>query len=138
MAENATNDADNAGGEANRGKANQGEEMKLGGNIALVGFEILDPAELIILKKIVGNYVRKLGNNGNYQEMKLTLQQHPHGKSFKHEITAIAIFKEGRFNSEATDWNVYNAVSQVCEKILQEVLHSIRKEGENKGEKIRV
>jgi len=104
------------------------KETKLGGNIALVGFEILDPAETVIAKKIVGNYVRKMNNNGEYKEMRLTLQRHAHGKSFKHEITGLSIFSEGRFNSNATDWNVYTAISQVCEKMLQELVGSKRKE----------
>lgn len=103
-------------------------ETKLGGNIALVGFEILDPLELIIIKKMVGNYVRKMGNHGDYQDMRLTLQQHKHGKSFKHEITGLAIFKEGRFNSNVTEWNLYDALSQVCNKILEELKQKVRKE----------
>ncbi len=105
---------------------------KLGGNIALVGFEILDPSELIVVKKIVGNYVRKMGNNGEYQEMRITLQQHPHGKSFKHELTALAIFKEGRFNSNAMEWNIYNALAQVCDKILEKLKQTRRKEDDHK------
>ena len=104
------------------------KETTLGGNIALVGFEALDSAELVIVKKMVGNYVRKMSNYGDYQEMKIQLQQHPHGKSFKHELSAFAIFKEGRFNSNANEWNLYNALSQVCEKILEELKQKVRKE----------
>ena len=98
-------------------------EMVLGGDIALVGFNILEPAELVIVKKMVGTYVKKMGNHGDYKEMRLTLQQHPHGKTFKHEVSGLAIFSEGRFNSNVTDWNLYSAISQVCEKIMQEVTH---------------
>ena len=115
------------------------KETKLGGNIALVGFEILEPAELTVVKKIVGNYVRKMGNCGDYQEMRLTLQQHPHGKTFKHEIKGLAVFKEeskeGRYHSDATEWNLYNALAQVCDKIIQEVVHSKRKEEKHKLKK---
>lgn len=108
------------------------KETNLGGNIALVGFEILDPSELIIIKKMVGNYVRKMGNHGDYQEMRLTLQQHKHGKSFKHEITGLSIFKEGRFNSNVTEWNLYNALAQVCDKMLEELKQKSRKEDKHK------
>lgn len=113
-------------------------ETKLGGNIALVGFNKLDPSELIIIKKIVGNYVRKMNVNGEYQEMRLILHQHPHGKSFKHEIKGLAIFKEGRFNSDAMEWNLYNALSQVCEKILETVKQTRRKENDHKQTRINV
>ena len=35
------------------------EEMQLGGNIQLVGFHDLDKSELIVVKKMVGQYARK-------------------------------------------------------------------------------
>ena len=105
-----------------------GEEVKLGGNIALVGFEILEPAELTIIKKIVGTYVKKLCENGDYKEMRLTLQQHAKGKSFKHEISGLAFVGANRFSAESTEWNVYKAASEVCEKILSAVVNSVQKE----------
>jgi len=111
---------------------NKDKKTQLGGNIALVGFENLELSELDVVKKLVRNYVRKLGNSGNYKEMRLTLQQHPHGKSFKHEIKGFAIFEEGRFNSDAMEWNLYSAVSQVCERILEEVKQTRRKEDDHK------
>jgi hypothetical protein len=104
------------------------KEITLKGNIALVGFEILEPAEMIIIKKIVGTYVRKLSELGDYKEMKLNLQQHPKGKSFKHEIKGLAFLGSFRLAAEAMEWNLYNAVSQVCEKILAEATHSLKKE----------
>jgi len=108
------------------------KETKLGGNLALVGFEILEPTELVVVKKIVGNYIRKMSNNGNYKEMKLTLQQHKHGKTFKHEIKGLALFEEGRFNSDAMEWNLYTALSKVCDKMLQEAINTTRKEDKHK------
>jgi len=103
-------------------------EIKLGGNIALVGFEKLDPAELTIIKKIVGNAIKKMSESGDYKEMKLSLQQHQHGKGFKHEIDGLAIFSEGRFASNVVEWNLFTAVSEVCEKITKELLHVTKKE----------
>ena len=111
------------------------EEMILGGNIALVGFEILDAADMIIVKKIVGGYVKKMGNSGDYQDMRLVLQQHPHGKSVKYEIVGKANFKEGQFNGNSMEWNLYTAISQVCDGILEGVIHSRKKEDEHKVKK---
>lgn len=102
--------------------------ISLKGSIALVGFEILDPAEQAVIKRIVGGYIKKMGNMGNYKEMKLTLQQHPHGKSFKHEINAMATFGEGTFNAAVTEWNVYAALAKICEKIMSELEHKKKKE----------
>ena len=36
--------------------------MQLGGNIQLIGFREIDPARLIVVKKMVGNYVKKISD----------------------------------------------------------------------------
>ena len=95
----------------------QDNGVKLKGELALVGFETLEPSELEGVRKIVVNHVRKLGNIADFKEMKISLKQHKHGKTFKHEINALAIFSEGRFESAVTEWNLYSALSSVCEKI---------------------
>ena len=100
----------------------------LKGNIALVGFEVLDPSEQDIVKKMVENYVKKMNISGDFKEMRLSLRQHKHGKTFKHEIDALAIFSQGKFDAEATEWNLYIALSQVCDKILNELDHCVKKE----------
>lgn len=115
----------------NKDKMN--EELTLGGNIALVGFNILGAAELSIIKKMVGSYVKKMCNKGEYLEMRLTLQQHAHGKSFKHEVNGLAIFKEGKFHSNVVDWNLFSAISQVCDKIMGELEHKKKREDEHKS-----
>jgi len=109
-------------------------EIKLSGDIALVGFEILDPAEIIVVKKIVGNALKRMTESGEYKEMKLTLQQHPHGKSFKHEIEAVAFFSYGRFSTNVIGRNLFTAVSEACEKIISEMEHA-RKKGQGHDKK---
>ena len=99
-----------------------------GGNIALVGFEVLDQSEQEIVRKMVENYIKKMNMNGDFKEMRLSLRQHRHGKTFKHEIDALAVFGQGRFDAESTEWNLYVALSQVCDKILNELDHQVKKE----------
>lgn len=101
--------------------------VKLGGNIALVGFDSLDSADIVIIKKLVGTYVKKMNSHGKYKEMRLSLRQHAHGKSFKHEVEGLAIFEEGRFESNITEWNLFTAVSQACDKLLEAVKQKSRK-----------
>ena len=38
--------------------------LELGGNIQLTGFRDLDPAALVIVKKIVGNFVKEMNRDG--------------------------------------------------------------------------
>lgn len=104
------------------------EEIKLTGNVALVGFEILEPVEIDSVKKVVTTYIKKLSENGSFKELKLMLLQHPHGKSFKHEITGSAFVGKNRLSATVTDWNLYSAVSSVCEKLYSEAVHVTKKE----------
>jgi len=100
---------------------------ELKGKVALVGFEVLDESEQEIVKKIVESYIKKLSAVGDYQEMKISLRQHKHGKTFKHEVNAFAIFRQGKFESDVTEWNLYIALSMVCDKILAELEHKMQK-----------
>lgn len=53
--------------------------MKLGGNIVLDGCDNLEPATLIVLKKMVGNYARKISDKGSFDELKINLLQQDDG-----------------------------------------------------------
>lgn len=47
----------------------------LGGNIELVGFNSLEPAKIIVIKKIVGNYVKKIADdNSDFEKLELELK----------------------------------------------------------------
>ena len=55
-------------------------EIQLGGNISLSGFSIVEPGQMIVVKKIVGNNVRKLeGMCKKFEHLKLTLKQLRYG-----------------------------------------------------------
>jgi hypothetical protein len=102
---------------------NDDKEKGLCGNTSLVGFEVLDETEQLTIEKIVGNYVKKICERGELKEIKITLLQHPHGKSNINEIQGIAFVDNKRFASNATDRNLFAAVSKVCENIHAEIGH---------------
>ncbi len=111
-----------------------GAEETLGGNITLIGFK-LEPMEAAVVKKIVGNYVRKLIEKADYKSLKLRLKQHQHGKGFLHEIEAEAVItasggkQEGEnrvLNSTISDYNLFSALSNVLENLLAEAEHRTR------------
>ena len=104
------------------------EEIRLGGNIALIGFDKLDTAELAIIRKIVGAYEKKIQENGGCKELKISLRQHPHGKTFKHEIEVNGYFDDGMIGSNETDWNVFTALSSTLDKVLAQKIHKNKKQ----------
>jgi len=101
-------------------------ETKLGGEISLIGFDSLEPMELIVVKKIVGNYVRKLSNQISYSSLRLELKQHRKGKSFMHEINAQLSADGNLFGASAMEWNLYVCLTKLFDKVLAEILHKKR------------
>lgn len=54
------------------------DSLHLGGDIELTGFRGIDQASFLIVKKIVGNYVRKFGEDDAFAGLKLTLKSVHH------------------------------------------------------------
>ena len=102
-------------------------ENTLGGNIVLSNFD-LDDQEMIIVKKLVGNYAKKIKNFHDYEELKIEMKVHNKGKTKKFEIKAHLLFDGNRAVSETVGFNPFVSINEVLEKILQEVQHKARKE----------
>jgi len=48
--------------------------IRLGGNIELFGAEVLDGATMVVVKKIIGNYVRRFSERG-LERLAVSFQQ---------------------------------------------------------------
>lgn len=93
--------------------------MQLGGNISLAGFKGIEPAKMIVVKKITGNYVKRMQEkNKNFENLSINLKL-IHGNKF--ELQAKAIIKGQSFNSETTDFNLFFALDRALSKILESV-----------------
>jgi ribosome-associated translation inhibitor RaiA len=99
------------------------KNQKLGGNIELSGFKAIDVSSMIVLKKIVGNYAKKIeGLTKNMQTLHLTLKTvHEREKSEKYEIHAKVIDDGKVYPSEVTDRNLFVAVDDSLKKIVKEL-----------------
>ena len=101
--------------------------IELGGNIVLENFEI-DQQEMIVVKKIVGNYAEKIRYFKEYQELKLEMKTHLKAKNRHFEVKALLTFDGGTAPAESQGLNLFVLINEVLEKILQEVKHKVRKE----------
>jgi len=90
--------------------------MKLGGNIELVGFNDLDGGSMIILKKMVGNHVKKMGDFSDIEGLTLTMKSIGSGQS-KFEVHAKALTKGRPVVSEVTDHNLFFTVDKALAKV---------------------
>lgn len=103
------------------------KDRELGGNIVLVNFDLEEP-EMIIIKKIVGNYAKKISYIKEYQDLKIELKTHQKGKGHKkYEIKASLNFDGENINAESEGLNTFMVLSEAMSKLLSEVEHKIRK-----------
>ena len=86
--------------------------MELGGNINLEGFDELESGTLIVLKKIVGNYVKKIAEKIKFEKLELSLKKE--AEKYKMEAKLIIEGKEKKENVE--DENLFFAVDKVLGK----------------------
>ncbi|MBS1266427.1 MAG: hypothetical protein MAG795_00394 [Candidatus Woesearchaeota archaeon] len=100
--------------------AQEGDDtLVLGGIIELSGFRKLRRDQLIVLKKIVGNYARQFSESSkNFEKLSLHMKEiHKTEKSEKYELHGMVLDNEKQYNSEVTHRNLFVALNKVCEKI---------------------
>jgi hypothetical protein len=88
--------------------------MKLGGNIVLDGCDNLEPATLIVLKKMVGNYARKISEKNSFDELMIKVQNS--GDNYKLEATLTKVGSQEIKNAE--DNNLFFALNNALKEFL--------------------
>ena len=99
------------------------ENLRLGGNIELSGFKVVDPASMVVLKKIIGNHARRISELAkNMETLHITLKPvHEREKSEKYEVHAKFVDDGKVYASEMTDRNLFVVVDAVLKKIINEM-----------------
>jgi hypothetical protein len=89
--------------------------IELGGNIELVGFKELDGGSMVIVRKMVGNHVRKMsGLAENFEKLTVTMKP-VHGS--KYEVHAKLIDNGKPVTSEVTDFNIFFTLDKALTKV---------------------
>jgi len=104
------------------------EEQVLDSNIVLVDFD-LDEQEMVVIKKMVGSYAKKIQNITAYQELKLELKSHKKSqdKISKYEIRVHLTIDKGKANTQVEGLNPFMIVDEALKKILNEIEHKTKK-----------
>ncbi|MFC2136340.1 hypothetical protein ACFLTH_17125 [Bacteroidota bacterium] len=94
--------------------------IELGGNITLGGFKDLDHAELIVVKKVVGSYARKMSDTlKDFENLTVTMKDvHKTPKSQKYELHAKLVAGGKAHTSEVVDRNLFIALDSSLKKVL--------------------
>ena len=97
--------------------------IELGGNITLVGFKELGYAELIVVKKVVGNYARKISDRQEFSNLTLTLKpvHKTSEESMKYEFKGKLEVNGKLYNAEVTEHNLFVGLDSVLKKIATQL-----------------
>jgi hypothetical protein len=82
--------------------------IQLGGNIELEGFEGVEPGKLVVIKKIVGSYTRKISDSTpGFEKITLYLDQ---GTDTK--VSVIVMVGGNETKHEESDKNLFFALDK--------------------------
>ena len=93
--------------------------MKLGGNIELEGFDNIEPAQLIVIKKIVGSGAKRISEEiSEFDNLLISLKENN-----KEKITLIGKIKMGdkEAESEASDKNLFFALNKILADLTSKI-----------------
>ena len=101
------------------------ESLILGGNIELVGFKQVSMADVVVVKKLVGHYTRKIQEHSqNFEKIQVFLKEiHKVEDNSKHEVHVKVLDNGKAFSSEVVDKNLFVALDEALKKTLGEVTH---------------
>ncbi|MDP4012063.1 MAG: hypothetical protein Q8R00_00445 [Candidatus Nanoarchaeia archaeon] len=93
--------------------------IELGGNIKLIGFSQLEPGMLVVVKKLVGNYARKLSDNQiNIKELSLNMKSNDPKKV---ELEGKLITDSSEFTSMAAESNLFFAMDKALSSLATKI-----------------
>ena len=93
--------------------------IQLGERIQLSNFEGLEPGELTILKKMIGNHANKFHD---FKKLHITLKEvHKKEKSQKFQVNALLEIKNDIFESESTHYNLFFTINEVLDRLKKQV-----------------
>jgi len=94
--------------------------IELGGNITLVGFKELGYAEFVVVKKVVGNYARKISDKEPFSHLTISLKQihKTSEESSKYELKAKIDINGTMHHAEVVEHNLFIGIDNVLKKIM--------------------
>jgi len=92
--------------------------INLGDKIELKEFNDLEPGELTVLKKMIGNHANKFRD---FEKLTLHLKGvHEKEKSQKFQINGTLVKNGKRYASEVTNFNLFFAINDVMDNLKKE------------------
>jgi hypothetical protein len=94
------------------------EVMELGKSIELVDFNDIERDKIVVIKKVVGNFVKRFQDrNSGFERLSLHLKK-VHNSEY--EILGKLIVNNNEYNSEVVDYNLFYALNEILKKLEAE------------------
>jgi hypothetical protein len=95
------------------------EVMELGNSIELVNFGDIERDKFVVIKKIVGNFVKNIqDSNSGFEKLNLNLKK-VHNSEY--EIFGKLFIGGKMYNSEVVNYNLFYALNEVLKKLENEL-----------------
>lgn len=97
--------------------------IELGGNITLVGFKELGYAEFVVVKKVVGNYARKISTKQEFSDLRLTLKpiHKTEDEISKFEIKGKLEIDGKMYTAEVVEHNLFIGLDKLLKKLTNQL-----------------
>ena len=89
------------------------DSIELGGNITLKGFDSVEPAKLIVVKKMVGNYARQISNIKEFSNLTLEYKDN--------KIHSVLKIDGKEIKADSSENNLYFGINECLNKVIKEV-----------------
>jgi len=102
---------------------NSEDMLQLGGSIQLSGFRDVDRTQMVVLKKIVGNYVKKYNELcQNFESLSLTMKPvHKTEQNAIYELHAKCMNNGKPVVAQDSDRNLFQVLDSVLKKVESEI-----------------
>ncbi|MEM4260046.1 MAG: hypothetical protein QXG00_02315 [Candidatus Woesearchaeota archaeon] len=99
------------------------DNIVLGGSIELVGFKNIDRSTMLIIKKVVGNYAKRMSEITNkFERLTVTVKSiHKQENNEKYEFHTKLLANGKIYASEFTDKNIFVALDSSLHKLINEI-----------------
>lgn len=95
------------------------EVIELGKNIELIDFKEVERDNFFIIKKIVGNFVKKIQDRNNgFEKLSLHLKK---VHSSEYELLGKLMINGNIYSSEVINYNLFYALNEILRKLEAEV-----------------
>lgn len=97
------------------------DPIMLGGSIELIGFKELDGGSMVILKKMIGNHVRRMSDTADsFEGLTVSMKKVGAGAN-KFEIQAKMMDKGKPVTAEVTDFNLFVTLDKALSQIQNQL-----------------